>query len=79
MAAYAEAVEGQQPIEIGVKRSPAGSVAATVGLYLGSTAFANLAAETQHTRRNILEEIARRARIACSVKDVTIYGPLKNG
>ena len=55
MAAYAEAVEGQQPIEIGVKRSPAGSVAATVGLYLGSTAFANLAAETQHTRRNILE------------------------
>jgi len=55
MAAYAEAVEGQQLIEIGAKRSPAGSVAATVGLYLGSTAFANLAAETQRTRRNILE------------------------
>jgi integrase len=55
MAAYAEAVEGQQPIKIGVKRSPVGSVAATVGLYLGSTAFANLAAETQRNRRNILE------------------------
>jgi integrase len=55
MAAYAETVEGQQPIEIGAKRNPVGSVAATVGLYLGSTAFANLAAETQRTRRNILE------------------------
>jgi hypothetical protein len=55
MAAYAEAVEGQKPIEIGAKRSPAGSVAATIGLYLGSTAFANLATETQRTRRNILE------------------------
>jgi hypothetical protein len=55
MAAYAEAVEGQQQIKIGEKRSPAGSVAATVGLYLGSTAFANLAADTQRTRRNILE------------------------
>jgi len=55
MAAYAEAVEGQQSIEIGAKRSPAGSVAATVGLYLGSTTFTNLAAETQRTRRNILE------------------------
>jgi integrase len=55
MAAYAEAVEGQQPISIGAKRSPVGSVAATVGLYLGSTAFTNLATETQRTRRNILE------------------------
>jgi len=55
MAAYADAVEGQQPIEIGAKRSPAGSVAATVGLYLGSTVFANLATDTQRTRRNILE------------------------
>jgi integrase len=55
MAAYTAAIEGQEPIEIGVKRSPVGSVAATVGLYLGSTAFANLAAETQRTRRNILE------------------------
>jgi integrase len=55
MTAYAEAVEGQQPIKIGEKRNPVGSVAATVGLYLGSTAFANLAAETQRNRRNILE------------------------
>jgi integrase len=55
MAAYAEAVEGQEPIKIGEKRSPVGSVAATVGLYLGSTAFTNLAEATQHTRRNILE------------------------
>ncbi len=55
MAAYAETVEGQQPIEIGAKRNPVGSVAATVGLYLGSTAFANLATETQRIRRNILE------------------------
>jgi integrase len=54
MAAYAE---GQQPIKIGAKRSPAGSVAATVGLYLGSTVFANLAADTQRTRRNILERL----------------------
>jgi integrase len=55
MTAYAEAVEGQQPIKIGEKRTPVGSVAATVGLYLGSTAFNNLATETQRTRRNILE------------------------
>jgi len=55
MAAYTAAIEGQEPIEIGVKRSPVGSVAATVGLYFGSTAFTNLAAETQRTRRNILE------------------------
>jgi integrase len=55
MAAYAETVEGQQPIKIGEKRSPVGSVAATVGLYLGSTAFTNLAVETQRNRRNILE------------------------
>jgi hypothetical protein len=55
MTAYAEAVEGQQPIKIGEKRSPVGTVAATVGLYLGSTVFTNLAADTQRTRRNILE------------------------
>jgi integrase len=55
MTAYAEAVEGQQPVEIGAKRNPVGSVAATVGLYLGSTAFANLATETQRIRRYILE------------------------
>jgi integrase len=55
MAAYTAAIEGQEPIEIGVKRSPVGSVAATVGRYLGSTAFANLATEMQRTRRNILE------------------------
>jgi hypothetical protein len=55
MTAYAEAVEGQEPTKIGEKRSPAGTVAATVGLYLGSTAFNNLAAETQRNRRNILE------------------------
>jgi integrase len=54
MAAYTEAVGGQ-PIKIGAKRSPAGSVAATVGLYLGSTAFTNLAEATQRSRRNILE------------------------
>jgi hypothetical protein len=29
MTAYAEAVEGQQPIKIGEKRTPVGSVAAT--------------------------------------------------
>jgi integrase len=55
MTAYAEAVEGKQPLKIGEKRSPAGTVAATVGLYLGSTVFTNLAADTQRTRRNILE------------------------
>jgi integrase len=55
MAAYAAAIEGQEPIEIGAKRSPVGSVAATIGLYFGSTAFTNLAVETQRTRRNILE------------------------
>jgi integrase len=56
MAAYAEAVEGKQPVKIGEKRNPAGTVAATVGLYLKSTDFANLAAETQRNRRNILEK-----------------------
>jgi integrase len=55
MAAYAAAVEGQEPIEIGAKRSPVGTVAATVGMYLSSVAFADLADGTQQMRRGILE------------------------
>jgi len=55
MGAYAAVIEGQEPIKIGEKRTPVGSVAATVGLYFGSTAFTNLATETQRNRRNILE------------------------
>jgi integrase len=42
-------------IEIGVGRTKPGTVAALVAAYLGSIAFGNLAAETQRSRRGILE------------------------
>ena len=55
MTAYAAAIGKAEPIEIGTKRIKAGTVAVAVGTYLSSTAFSNLAPETQRTRRNILE------------------------
>ena len=55
MAAYAAALNNAAPIVIGAKRVTAGTVAATVGLYFGSTAFANLAEATQKSRGSILE------------------------
>jgi hypothetical protein len=56
MNAYAEAIGYAEPIAIGVKRVKAGTVAAIVDAYLRSTAFSNLASETQRTRRNIMEQ-----------------------
>jgi hypothetical protein len=55
MEGYAAAIGNAEPVVIGAARSPSGTIGATVGMYLGSTAFNNLAAETQRTRRNILE------------------------
>jgi site-specific recombinase XerD len=55
MAAYAAALSNAAPIVIGAKRVAAGTVAATVGLYLSSTAFGNLAEATQRSRSSILE------------------------
>jgi integrase len=55
MEDYAAAIGNAEPVVVGAARSPAGTIGATVGMYLGSTAFNNLAAETQRTRRNILE------------------------
>jgi integrase len=55
MRAYEAAIDRAEPIIIGASRAKAGTVAATVGLYLASSEFAGLADETRRTRRNILE------------------------
>jgi integrase len=55
MEAYRAAIGKAQPVVIGASRTKAGTVAATVGTYLASTGFANLADETRRTRRNVLE------------------------
>jgi integrase len=55
MDAYRAAIGKAQPIVIGASRTKAGTVAATVGMYLASTGFATLADETRRTRRNVLE------------------------
>jgi integrase len=57
MAAYAAALGNAEPFEIGAKRAKAGTIAAVVGLYLASAAFAGLALETRRTRRSILERL----------------------
>jgi integrase len=55
MRAYEAAIGNAEPIVIGASRSKVGTVAAVVGMYLASAAFAGLADETRRTRRNILE------------------------
>jgi integrase len=55
MRAYEAAIGNVEPIVIGADRVKAGTVAAVVGMYLASVAFADLADETRRTRRNILE------------------------
>ena len=55
MDAYAAALAGNERIDIGASRAKPGTVAATVGKYLRSTAFSNLAPETQRIRRLTLE------------------------
>jgi hypothetical protein len=59
MEAYAAAMESvtERKIEIGASRAKAGTVGATVGLYLASAEFAALAHETRRTRRNVLERL----------------------
>jgi integrase len=54
MAAY-EAALGQSPVEIGAKRTRAGSINAAVVGYYQSLAFRELASGTQRARRAILE------------------------
>jgi integrase len=55
MAVYETALAGQQRIEIGARRTKPGTIAALTVAYFNSIAFRSLAAETQRTRRNILE------------------------
>jgi integrase len=55
MSTYAAAIGNATPIKIGASRAKAGTIAATVGGYLRSAAFAILAPETRRTRRNVLE------------------------
>jgi hypothetical protein len=55
MEAYRAASGKAAPIVIGASRTKVGTVAATVGMYLASAGFANLADETRRTRRNVLE------------------------
>jgi integrase len=55
--AYQSALAGAACIEIGATRSAAGSVGALVSAYLNSVGFIDLAAETQRSRRGILERL----------------------
>jgi integrase len=55
MEAYQAAIGKVEPIVIGESRAKAGTIAATVAMYLASAGFANLADETRRTRHNILE------------------------
>jgi hypothetical protein len=55
MAVYEATLAGQPRIEIGAKRTQPGTIAALTVAYLNSIAFRSLAAETQRTRRNILD------------------------
>src|SRR5262249_39881656 len=55
MAAYELATTGQERIEIGARRTRPGTIAALTIAYFNSIEFRSLAAETQRTRRNILE------------------------
>src|SRR5690242_10483474 len=55
MHAYQIALDTGARIEIGAARSMPGTIGALVGSYLNSIAFANLADETQQSRRGILE------------------------
>jgi hypothetical protein len=55
MRAYEAAIGNAEPIVIGADRAKVGTVAATVGMYLSSVAFADFATETKRTQRNILE------------------------
>jgi integrase len=55
MRAYEAAIGHAEPIVIGADRAKAGTVAATVSMYLASVTFADLADETRRTRRYILE------------------------
>ena len=55
MAIYEAVMKDGPRVDIGANRIKAGTVAAAVTSYFGSWAFRNLAAETQRTRKNILE------------------------
>jgi hypothetical protein len=52
MAAYAEATAGQ-PLEIGAKKTKAGTINALCIMYYNSLAFRTLSVETQRSRRGI--------------------------
>jgi integrase len=55
-AAYSAALAASEPVgTIGASRTKAGTVAALVAAYYGSTAFTELSAETQRSRRYVLE------------------------
>lgn len=55
MASYGNALAESEPVEIGASTTKAGTVAALVAAYYGSAAFTGLSAETQRSRRHMLE------------------------
>jgi integrase len=57
MEAYAGAIAGANPIQIGANRSRPGTINAAVAGYFSSVSFASLAKSTQSDRRNILERL----------------------
>jgi integrase len=61
MRAHAAALEGSTGARapVGASRSPPGSVSAAIAGYYATTEFSNLAAATQHDRRDILERFRR--------------------
>src|SRR5215471_13620897 len=59
MAAYEQAASGIAAVPLGAKLIKAGSVKALINTYLHSVTFADLAKETQRTRRNVLIRFER--------------------
>jgi integrase len=78
MAVYsAEIAATAPPLQIGASRTKAGTVAALVAAYYGSTAFLQLSAGTQRTRRRTVEAFRERhgdKRIALMARDNIIRG-----
>jgi len=55
MAAYEEALAGQQPMEIGATHVKPGSLRAIAASYFGSVDFRSMKANSQYVRRKIIE------------------------
>jgi integrase len=57
MEAYAAAITGAKPVEVGASRSKPGTINAAVAGYFSSVSFAALAERTKSDRRNILDRL----------------------